>query len=122
MNRKKIFKIAKGYRSRNKNCWRITKQKVEKAMVYAYAGRKMRKRDMRSLWITRINAAVRQYGIKYSQFIHGMVKENIKLDRKILAELAVYEPISFRCISKHAEGISGVEKKESLMTIKIREI
>eukprot|EP01091_Cochliopodium_minus_P012062 TRINITY_DN3570_c0_g1_i1.p1 TRINITY_DN3570_c0_g1~~TRINITY_DN3570_c0_g1_i1.p1 ORF type:complete len:123 (-),score=15.43 TRINITY_DN3570_c0_g1_i1:75-443(-) len=122
MNRQKIFKIAKGYRGRNKNCWRITKQKVEKAMAYAYSGRKMRKREMRKLWISRINASVRQYGLKYSQFINGMVRENIKLDRKILSELAVYEPISFRCITKHAEGISGVEKRESLMTIKIKEI
>ena len=122
MNRKTIFKLAKGYRGRNKNCWRIAKQKVEKGLQYAFAGRKMRKRLVRELWITRINAGVRQYGLKYSQFIGGMVKEDILLDRKILAELAAYEPISFRCITKHAEQLDNVEIRDRHSTVRIREI
>ncbi|GHM58308.1 MAG: 50S ribosomal protein L20 [Candidatus Mesenet longicola] len=86
---KKILKLAKGYRGRAKNCYRIALQRVEKALSYAYKDRRVRKRDFRSLWIMRINAAVRQHGLTYSQFIHGLIVANIKLNRKILADMAV---------------------------------
>jgi len=92
---KKILKLAKGYRGRAKNCYRIAIEKVEKALQYAYRDRKVRKRDFRGLWIQRINAAVREQGLIYSQFINGLKLANIGLDRKILADLAVKEPGAF---------------------------
>ena len=93
---KKILKLAKGYRGRAKNCYRIAIEKVEKALRYAYRDRRARKRDFRSLWIQRINAAVREYGLIYSQFINGLKLANVDLDRKILADLAVREPETFK--------------------------
>ena len=93
---KKILKLAKGYRGRAKNCYRIAIQKVEKALRYAYRDRRVRKRDFRSLWIQRINAAVREYGLIYSQFINGLKLANVDLDRKILSDLAVREPDTFK--------------------------
>lgn len=95
---KKIIKLAKGYRGRSKNCYRITVEKVEKGLQYAYRDRRNKKRELRRLWIQRINAAVRMYGIIYSQFINGLAKTGIELDRKVLAELAVNEPESFKSI------------------------
>jgi large subunit ribosomal protein L20 len=92
---KKILKLAKGYRGRAKNCFRVAIQKVEKALQYAYRDRKVRKRDFRGLWIQRINAAVREKGLIYSQFINGLKIANIIIDRKILADLAVREPDVF---------------------------
>lgn len=86
---KKIIKMAKGYRGRAKNCFRIAIEKVEKALQYAYRDRKVRKRDFRALWIQRINAAVREHGMVYSTFLCGLKKAGIEIDRKILAELAV---------------------------------
>ncbi len=93
---KKILKLAKGYRGRAKNCYRIAIEKVEKALRYAYRDRRARKRDFRGLWIQRINAAVREYGLIYSQFINGLKLANVDLDRKILADLAVREPETFK--------------------------
>jgi large subunit ribosomal protein L20 len=93
---KKILKLAKGYRGRAKNCYRITIEKVEKALRYAYRDRRTKKRDFRALWIQRINAAVREYGLIYSQFINGLKLANVDLDRKILADLAVREPEAFK--------------------------
>lgn len=95
---KKIIKMAKGYRGRSKNCFRIALQRVEKGLLYAYRDRRNKKRTIRALWIQRINAAVREYGLKYSTFIHGLTKANIALDRKILAHLAMNEPDSFKGI------------------------
>jgi len=86
---KKIIKMAKGFRGRAKNCFRIAIEKVEKALQYAYRDRRTRKRDMRSLWIQRINAASRPHGLTYSQLIHGLGVANISVDRKILADMAV---------------------------------
>lgn len=86
---KKILKLAKGYRGRAKNCYRIALQRVEKALQYAYRDRRNRKRDFRSLWIVRINAAVREHGLTYGKFIHGLTLAGIDLNRKILAEMAV---------------------------------
>ena len=86
---KKIIKLAKGFRGRAKNCFRIAIEKVEKALQYAYRDRRTRKRDLRGLWVQRINAAARLHGITYSQLIHGLDIVNISLDRKILADMAV---------------------------------
>ena len=92
---KKIIKMAKGYRGRAKNCFRIAIEKVEKALQYAYRDRRTRKRDFRGLWIQRINAAVRQHGMIYSTFMGGLKKAGIEIDRKMLAELAVNNPDNF---------------------------
>jgi large subunit ribosomal protein L20 len=95
---RKILKLAKGYRGRSKNCYRIALQRVEKALQYAYRDRRKKKIDFRGLWIQRINAAVRQYGMTYSKFIHMAKIANIELDRKILADLAVRNPESFKTV------------------------
>lgn len=92
---KKILKLAKGYRGRAKNCYRTAVQRVEKGLQYAYRDRRAKKRDFRSLWVARINAAAREHGLVYSVFIGGLKKANIDVDRKILAELAVNNPDSF---------------------------
>lgn len=95
---KKILKLAKGFRGRAKNCFRVAIEKVEKALRYAYRDRRARKRDFRALWIQRINAAVRAHGLVYSQFINGLNLADIQLDRKMLADLAVREPESFAAV------------------------
>ena len=92
---KKIIKLAKGARGRSKNTFRAAIQRVEKSLQYAYRDRRTRKRDFRGLWIQRINAGARQHGMTYSQFMHGLKRAEIDLDRKILAELAVSEPAAF---------------------------
>lgn len=86
---KKILKLAKGYRGRAKNCYTIALQRVEKAIQYAYRDRRTCKRDFRGLWIIRINAAVREHGLTYGRFMHGLKLAEIDLNRKILAEMAV---------------------------------
>ena len=93
---KKVLKLAKGFRGRSKNCFRIAVEKVEKALAYAYRDRRNKKRDFRALWIQRINAAVREHGLTYSTFINGLNLANINLDRKVLADLAVREPEAFK--------------------------
>lgn len=100
---KKILKLAKGYRGRAKNCFRVAIEKVEKALRYAYRDRKTRKRDFRSLWIQRINAGVREHGMIYSKFINGLKLAKIDLDRKVLADLAVREPETFAKIVEKAK-------------------
>ncbi len=96
---KKVLKKAKGFYGRRKNTIRTAKQAVEKSMQYAYRDRKRRKRTFRSLWIQRINAATREHGMTYSQFMHGLKEAGIELDRKVLADLAAREPhgASRRC-------------------------
>jgi large subunit ribosomal protein L20 len=96
--RKKILKQAKGYFGRRKNVWTVAKNAVDKAMLYAYRDRKTNKRNFRSLWITRINAAARLNGMSYSQFM-GKVKANdIELNRKVLADLAMNHPNAFKAV------------------------
>jgi len=95
---KKILKRAKGYRGRSKNCFRIAIERVEKGLQYAYRDRRTRKRDFRRLWIQRINAAAREHGLIYSQFINGLKLANINIDRKSLSEIAVSEPSAFKNI------------------------
>ena len=99
---KKIIAMAKGYRGRSKNCFRVAIQRVEKALQYAYRDRRNRKRDFRALWIQRINAASRMHGLTYSRFINGLAKAGIEIDRKVLADLAVREPQAFKTIVDHA--------------------
>jgi len=96
--RKKVLKQAKGYFGRRKNVWTVAKNAVEKAMVYAYRDRRNKKRNFRALWITRINAGARLHGMTYSQFM-GKVKANkIELNRKVLADLAMNHPDTFKAI------------------------
>eukprot|EP00455_Lapot_gusevi_P046769 TRINITY_DN620_c0_g4_i2.p1 TRINITY_DN620_c0_g4~~TRINITY_DN620_c0_g4_i2.p1 ORF type:complete len:132 (+),score=42.13 TRINITY_DN620_c0_g4_i2:52-447(+) len=106
LNKKEIFQLAKGFRGRNKNCIRIARERVEKALQYAYRDRKVKKRDWRTLWIQRVNAGVREHGMTYNQFIHGLGVSNIQLNRKILAELAVNEPYSFKSVCDTVSSIT----------------
>lgn len=92
---KKILAMAKGYRGRSKNCFRIAIEKVEKGLQYAYRDRRNKKRDFRNLWVQRINAAVRMHGIVYSQFIRGLNICGINLNRKMLSEIAIHQPDDF---------------------------
>jgi large subunit ribosomal protein L20 len=95
---KKVLKAAKGYYGRRKNTIRIAKQAVEKANQYAFRDRKRRKRTFRALWIQRLNAAVRPFGLNYSRFIAGLSKSGIMVDRKVLSDLAIREPAAFEAI------------------------
>jgi large subunit ribosomal protein L20 len=101
---KKIIKMAKGYRGRSKNCYRIALQRVEKALLYAYRDRRNKKRTFRGLWIQRINAAVRELGLTYSVFINGLMKAGIDIDRKAMAELAMNEPAVFKTLVEKAQA------------------
>lgn len=95
---KKIIKLAEGHRGAKSRHFRSANESVTHALAYAYRDRRNRKRDMRSLWITRINAAARQHGVTYSQFMHLLQEANVGLDRKMLADLAVREPATFERI------------------------
>ena len=99
---KKIFKKAKGFYGRRKNVFRVAVQAVERSMQYAYRDRRSKKRDFRGLWIQRINAGVRMHGLTYSQFISGLKKATIEIDRKVLAELAVNQPETFKLLGEKA--------------------
>lgn len=101
---KKILAQAKGFRGRRKSSFRVAKQAVMKAAQYAYRDRRNRKRDFRRLWITRINAAARECGLTYSQFINGMNKAGIALDRKVLADIAVHDKAAFAGIAAQAKA------------------
>ena len=101
---KKVLKAVKGQFGRRKNTIRIARQAMEKALQYAYRDRKAKKREFRSLWIQRINAGVREQGLTYSRFINGLAKSKIKLDRKVLAELAYNNPEVFKSIVKKVQS------------------
>ena len=101
---KKVLKAVKGQYGRRKNTIRIARQAMEKAMQYAYRDRRNKKRDFKSLWIQRINAGVRAEGLTYSKFINGLNKSGIKIDRKILAEIAYDNPEAFKTIVKKAQS------------------
>lgn len=96
--RKKILKQAKGYFGRRKNVWTVAKNAVEKALLYAYRDRRNKKRNFRALWITRINAGARQHGMSYSQFMGALKKNQIELNRKVLADLAMNQPEAFKAL------------------------
>ena len=103
----KILKLAKGYRGRRKNVYRIAKQAVMKAGQYQYRDRRQRKRQFRALWIARINAASRELGMKYSTFMNGLKKANIEVDRKVLADLAVFDKPAFAALANQAKAQLG---------------
>jgi large subunit ribosomal protein L20 len=101
---KRILEQAKGYYGRRKNTIRIAKQAVEKAGQYAYRDRKVKKRSFRAIWIQRINAAVREQGLTYGVFMHGIKLAGIELDRKVMADIAMHEPESFKAIIAQAQS------------------
>ena len=101
---KKILKQAKGYYHARRKVFRVAKQAVTKALQYAYLGRKQKKRNFRSLWITRINAAARINGLSYSRFMNGMLKSGITLDRKVLADIAVHDAVGFAALAEKAKS------------------
>ena len=101
---KKVIKKAKGYYGRRKNVFRVAVQAVERGMQCSYRDRRKRKSDFRGLWIQRINAGVRLHGMTYSQFISGLKKSSIEIDRKILAELAVNQPDAFKALVEKAQS------------------
>lgn len=101
---RKIIKKAKGYYGRRKNVFRVANQAVEKAGQYAYRDRRTRKRNFRALWIQRINAGVREYGLTYSRFIDGLAKAGIEVDRKVLSDLAIHEPEAFKALVNQAQA------------------
>ncbi len=96
--RKRVLKAAKGYYGKRKNAYTVAKNEMEKGLTYSYVGRKVKKRDYRTLWIARINAAVREEGMTYSQFIHKLTEKGIDLNRKVLADLAMNEPEMFKSL------------------------
>ena len=102
--RKKILSLASGYRGRSKNNLRLAIERVEKGLQYAYRDRRVKKRSFRRLWIQRINAGARQYGMTYSRFMSGLAKASIDLDRKVLSELAISEPEAFKALVEEAEA------------------
>jgi large subunit ribosomal protein L20 len=104
---KKVLDAAKGFRGRRKNVWRIANEAVMKAGQYAYRDRRVRKREFRALWIARINAAARECGLSYSAFMNGLKKASIDLDRKVLADLAVFDKPAFAKIASQAKATLG---------------
>lgn len=112
-NRKKILKLAKGYRATKSKLYRSAKESVERGLVFAYTGRKLKKRDFRSLWIVRIGAAARLNGTNYSQLMHGLSLAGIELDRKVLADLAANSPDAFTELATQAKrAIDGRQQQQ----------
>ena len=101
---KKVLKAAKGYYNARRKVFRVAKQAVTKAQQYAYIGRKLKKRQFRSLWIARINAGARANGMSYSRFMNGLLKAGITLDRKVLADIAVHDASGFAALVEKAKG------------------
>jgi large subunit ribosomal protein L20 len=110
--RKKILKLAKGYRGTKSKLYRSAKESVERGLNFAYTGRKLKKRDFRSLWIVRIGAAARVNGLNYSQFMHGLKLAGIELDRKVLADLAANQPDAFKEVAAQAQTALDSEQRE----------
>ena len=110
--RKKILKLAKGYRGTKSKLYRSAKESVERGSNFAYTGRKLKKRDFRSLWIVRISAAARLNGLNYSQFMHGLKLAGIELDRKVLADLAVQQADAFRDVALKAKDALASNQRE----------
>jgi len=101
---KKVLKAAKGFRGRNKNVYTVALEKVEKGLQYAYRDRRNRKRTFRALWIQRINAGAREHGLTYSQFMNGVTKAGIEIDRKVLADMAAQDPVAFKAVVDQAQA------------------
>lgn len=111
--RKKILKLAKGYRGTKSKLYRSAKESVERGLNFAYTGRKLKKRDFRSLWIVRIGAAARLNGINYSQLMHGLKLAGVELDRKVLADLAVNQPEAFTAVAVQAKNALDTQKEKA---------
>ncbi len=111
--RKKILKLAKGYRGTKSKLYRSAKESVERGLNFAYTGRKLKKRDFRSLWIVRIGAAARLNGLNYSQLIHGLKLAGLELDRKVLADLAVNQPGAFKEVAAQAKNALETKKEKA---------
>ncbi|HBB89815.1 MAG TPA: 50S ribosomal protein L20 [Blastocatellia bacterium] len=111
--RKKILKLAKGYRGTKSKLYRSAKESVERGLNFAYTGRKLKKRDFRSLWIVRIGAAARLNGMNYSQLMHGLKLAEIELDRKVLADLAVNQPEAFTEVTVQAKNALENKKEKA---------
>ena len=109
--RKKILKLAKGYRGTKSKLYRSAKESVQRGLAFAYTGRKLKKRDFRSLWIVRIGAAARLHGLSYSRLMHGLKLAGIELDRKVLADLAVNEPEAFAGLAERVKDALGSERQ-----------
>ena len=120
-SRKKVFRLAKGFTGRSKNCFGLALRKVFKKLTYAYRDRKVKKRLMRRQWIHSINASVREHGVSYSRFIYGLSRSNIVLDRKIMADLAISEPYSFKSVveevNKQADLVSMMKRSPAYMKV-----
>ena len=116
--RKKVLKMAKGYFGRRKNVWTVAKNAVEKGLTYAYRDRKQKKRNVRSVWIVRINAAVREYGMSYSEFIGKCNATNITLSRKALADLALNHPEAFKAIINEVKDATPVSRPDNAPRVK----
>jgi large subunit ribosomal protein L20 len=110
--RKKILKLAKGYRGTKSKLYRSAKESVERGLNFAYTGRKLKKRDFRSLWIVRIGAAARLNGLNYSQFMHGLKLAGIELDRKVLADLAANTPDAFAEVATQAKNALDSQQRQ----------
>ena len=106
--RRKILKLAKGYRGSKSTLYRVARQQVMKSGQYAYVGRKLKKRDFRKLWIARINAAARAHGLSYSRFIDGLSKAGVALNRKMLSEIAIADPVKFKELCDKAKKALAV--------------
>jgi len=109
--RKRIIKLAKGYWGNKSRHFKMAKEAVWKSWQYAYIGRRLKKRDFRSLWITRISAGVKQNGLNYSTFINGLKKSGIELNRKVLSEIAINDPKGFTELCNKAKSAVGVSKR-----------
>ncbi|MDR0890802.1 MAG: 50S ribosomal protein L20 [Endomicrobium sp.] len=107
--KKKIFRFAKGYYAAKKNRWRMVKQQVEKSLAYSYVGRKDKKSNFRTLWIIRINAASRQHNISYSSFMLGLKRSNVRINRKLLSEIAILDTVAFN-------KLVNIAKQSTLLT------
>jgi len=111
--KRKIIKMAKGYYGRKKSCFRVAVEAVEKGMQYAYRDRRNKKRTFRALWIQRINAAVREHDMTYSQFINGLKLAGIELDRNVLADIAVHDADGFKAIFEKAKAALGASETKA---------
>jgi len=111
LNKHKILKLAKGFRGRSKNCYRLARNRVEKGLQYQWQDRRYKKRKFRELWIQQINAGVRQYGMTYNNFAHGLVRAEIALNRNMLSLLAKTEPFSFKAVVHQVQEVVDHLKK-----------
>ncbi len=107
MNKAKVLRAVKGFRGRARHCIRLARNRYEKSLLHAFVGRKLKQRQFRSTWITRINAATRLYSLPYGRFMHGLARLDCHLNRKMLAQLAVTEPLSFRSIVDQVKAATG---------------